>query len=111
MKRRDAEPLDRVAVLGRRVSHVIGELPARMLGVDAPHVAVPRLLGDDRRGRDRSALAIAADHSLLAKAERRDGKAVAETDAIGAGDLRERVTQRSQVGHVKPTTVDAASTA
>ena len=86
VQRRHAEPLDRLAVLGRRVADVLGELPARMARVGAAHVAVARLLGDHRGGRDRGALGVAADHRALLVAERRDREAVAEADAALAGD-------------------------
>ena len=65
VQRRDAESLDRGPVLRRRIAHVRGELPARVLHVSPLHVAVARDLGDDGCRRDRSAARIAADDGAL----------------------------------------------
>src|SRR5437763_1815381 len=65
MQGRDAEPLDGVAVLGRRVADVLGEAPAGVQAVGAVHEAVARDLGDDRRRGDRRALGVAVDDRAL----------------------------------------------
>ena len=72
VQRRDAEALDRLAVLGGRVADVGVEAPARVLVVGAAHVAVARDLGDDRRRGDRGALRVAVDDRL----QRRSGKSL-----------------------------------
>ena len=97
VQRRDAEPLDRRAVLGRRVADVGGELPAGMARVGAAHVAVARDLGDDRGGGDRGARGVAADRRRAARSRVADREAVAQADAARARDARERVAQRGEV--------------
>src|SRR3954471_14648784 len=112
VQRRDAEALDGVAVLGRRVADVVGEAPARMQAVGAVHEAVARDLGDDRGGGDGRALGVSVDDraqrplELLAERE-----AVAEALHAGPGDAAQRVAQRREVRLVQPEAVDAARAA
>ena len=107
MKRRDPDPLNRIAVLGGRVADVSGELPARMRRIRPAHIAVPGLLCDHGRCGDRGALRVSADHRPLLVPELRHGKAVAEADAAGARDPRERVAERRQIGHVQAPRIDS----
>ena len=78
---RDAELLDRGAVLGRRVADVGGELPARVALLHPVHEAVARDLGDHGGGGDRGRGGVAADDVALLEARRRDGEAVGQADA------------------------------
>ena len=93
MQRRDAEPLDRAAVLGRRVADVLGELPPRMGGVGPAHVPVAGLLGDHRRRGDRGALGVAVDHGALVVPGRPHREPVAQADTARAGHLGQGVAQ------------------
>ena len=65
VQRRDAEALDRGAVLGRRVADVGRELPARIARLHAVHEAVARDLRDHGGGGDRGARRVAADDRAL----------------------------------------------
>src|SRR5919201_845950 len=61
VQRRDAQTLDGVAVLGRRVADVGAELPAGVPGVGAVHEPIAADLGDDRGGGDGRARCVAVD--------------------------------------------------
>ena len=91
MQRRDAEATDRLAVLGGRVAHVLGELPSGMRRVGPVHVAVTRLLGQHGGGRDRRALRVAADDRPVLVGQTPDGEAVAEAHTSRPGHERQRV--------------------
>src|SRR6185312_10439208 len=61
VQRRDTALFDRLAVGGRRVADVLGEVPARVLAVRVAHEAVAGHLRDDRGGGDRGAGRVAVD--------------------------------------------------
>ena len=112
VQRRDAELLDRGAVLGRGVADVGGELPARVALLHPLHEAVARDLGDHGRGGDRGA-----------QSRRRRRRAAARSPSAGTGkpsdrhrppsraDAPQHVGQRGQVRLVQPARVDPAHAA
>jgi hypothetical protein len=108
VQRRDAEALDRVAVLRGRVAHVRGELPAGVHGVGAVHEPVARDLRDDRRGRDGGAGGVAVDDRALLVAEVGHREAVDQAEGARPRDAEQRVAQRGEVGAVQAAAVDAA---
>src|SRR6476661_5203259 len=103
---RDALTLDGLAVLGRGVAHVGGELPARMQRVRAMHEAIAGDLGDDRGSRDRGRRRVAVDDRALRIADVGNREAVDETEAVGPRDAHERVVQRVEVRPVQAARVD-----
>ena len=92
MQRRQPESSDRLAMLGRRVPDVLGELEARVVGVGTPHVAVARLLGQHRCGCDRRAAGIAADDRSLVVPEPPDRETIAQADAAVTGDAPQGIS-------------------
>ena len=102
VQRRDALALDRLAVLGRRVADVRGELPARVQRVGAVHEAVARDLGDDRGGGDRGARRVAVDDRRAARGPKSGTAKPSRGRAAGPRDARERVAQRGEVRRCRP---------
>ena len=102
MQRRHALALDGVAVLGRRVPHVRGELPARMQRIGAVHEAIAGDLGDDRGRRDRRRRGIAVDDRALRMADVPARRAVEPgTGSPGSATRTQRVVQRVEVRAVQ----------
>lgn len=106
MEWRDAQPLDRVAMLGSCIADVLRELPAGMRCVGASHVAIAGLLGDHRRRGDRRALGIPADHRSLFVADAGHRKPIAQAYTPRAADARQSIAQRSQIRDVEAVSVD-----
>ena len=94
MQRRDAQALDRVAMLGRRVADVGAELPARVERVGPVHEAVAGDLGDDRGRGDGGTRRVAVDDRPLLVSELRHRKAVDEAQRFGALGIKVRVSGR-----------------
>ena len=111
VQRRDAQLLDRRAVLGRRVADVGRELPARVLLLHPHHEAVTRDLRDHGRGGDRGAHRVAAHHRALLEARRRHGEPVGQAQGALAPDPPQHVAERGQVGLVQAPLVDPADAA
>src|SRR5579872_4168152 len=93
-------------MLGRGIADMLGELPSGVHRVGATHVAIARLLGDDRGGGDGCALRVPADDRQLPEGEPGDGEPVAQADAVRARHPRESVAQSGEVGHVQSAGVD-----
>ena len=108
MQRRDADFLDRLTVLRRRVADVFVEPPARVPGGDVAHIAVAGDLGDHGGGGDRGAGRVALHHSPVRDGAGVEAEAVDETDRL----LRwwrqplQRQRERFDVGHVQAAAVD-----
>src|SRR5919198_6261191 len=96
VQRRDANALDRIAVLRGRVADVGAEVPTRMERVGAVHEPVAGDLGDDRRGGDGGARRVAINDRPLLMAEVRYRETVDQAEAAGAGDAGARIAQRPQ---------------
>src|SRR5918998_6738455 len=106
VKRRYAQALNRVAVLGRRVADVCRELPAWVQLVGAAHVAVAGDLRDDRGGGDGGGGRVALDDRALLVADVTDGEAIGQADAAGARDADQRVPEGREVRPVQSARVD-----
>ena len=102
VQRRDAELLDRGAVLGRGVADVGGELPARVALLHPLHEAVARDLGDHGGGGDRGRGGVAADDVALLEARRRDREAVGQADAALDADAAQRVDNAARLVLCRP---------
>jgi len=105
----DADPLDRGAVLGGRVTDVLVEAPAGMLLGDTVHVAIAGDLGYHRGGSDRGARAIALDHGAVRHRALTQGEAVDQAGGpLARRQSLQRTRQRFDVGHVQAARVDPA---
>ena len=90
-----------VAVLGRRVADVGGEVPAGVQRVGAVHEPVARDLRDDRGGGDRGARRVAVDdRAALVAARSAEREAVGQADRARAGDAAaaRRAARRGSCG-------------
>lgn len=112
MQGRDADALDRLAVLGGGVADVLLETPTRVPFGSSPHVAVAGDLGDHRGGGNRGAGAVALDHGAV----RHGALAQRETVDQASGTVVwaqsfQGIRESFDVGHVQATGVDAAGAA
>lgn len=112
MQDADAVGCDRLAMVGRGVADVAGEVPVGVVLSGLSHVAVAGHFGDHRRRCDGGAAGVAADDRLvLDRAAGAEPEAVAEALGPGDGHPRQAVAERVQVRDVKSTAVDAAGAA
>src|ERR1700749_3042545 len=99
MERRDADLVDRRAVLGARVADVLLEAPAGVALGGLVHVAVAGHLGEDRGGGDRRAGPVAADDAAVRDLAARQAEAVDEADRLRPRlEARQGVAERPPVG-------------
>ena len=91
-----AEPRDGFEVIGGGVALVTIEPVARIAAVEVEHLAVPRDLGDDRRGGNGRAAPVAVQHTALRHRQIRDAERVDQHDVGQRRELQHGTLHRAQ---------------